>query len=99
MTTTEVATEARCIGTTNLGEQCGRRPKTGRDYCGFHDPECKPKDRRRRASTFGTVTQLPSKHWRATYWHAGSKHSQSSPTRADAGAFLSRMETSISEGG
>jgi integrase len=55
--------------------------------------------KRKRDSSFGTVTKLPSKKWRVRYVdRAGNRHSKTLATKADASAFLAAVQTDIDRG-
>ena len=49
---------------------------------------------------FGTIRKLPSGRWQASYWHRGCRHFAEITfrTKADAGGYLSSMETTILRG-
>jgi integrase len=48
---------------------------------------------------FGSVRRRSSGRWQATYWHEGCLHSAGTfPTKADALAYLSTMETDVRRG-
>jgi integrase len=58
-----------------------------------------PRARRKRTSTFGTVTCLDSKRWRARYVDkAGNRHGKTFDTKADAKAWLAARQTDIARG-
>ena len=49
---------------------------------------------------FGSARNLPSGRWQASYWHLGARHvaPHTLPTKADAQAWLSGVETDIKRG-
>ena len=55
---------------------------------------------KRRRRQFGSVRQLPSKRWQASYKHEGRSHTAPTTfaTSSDASAYLSKVETDLHEG-
>lgn len=86
----------QCKGTTKTGERCQQKPALGSDFCGLHAPGRVVK-RRTRSRAFGTVRQLESGRYQASYLQDGVRHlaPQTFRTKADANSFLANVETDI----
>jgi integrase len=90
-------TTKQCTGTTKAGSQCRQKPVLNTEFCALHTPG-REVHRGKRSRHFGNIRKLRSGRWQATYWLDGKQHAQTWVSKADANAWLSKIQTDIGRG-